>query len=114
MGMAMKALLSTGLIMARKSVLQQREQNGGRLVNIDCALRECLVWTKISRLPILVALEETGNVFFLAMLRRVSLQIEKYLLFIGIVKYQVLSNEIIKLINPTLNFVPGAGVKRSC
>lgn len=36
---------------------------GGRLVNIDCALRECLVWTKISSANISLRLKKQG-IFF--------------------------------------------------
>lgn len=36
---------------------------GGRLVNIDCALRECLVWTKISSANISLRMKKQG-IFF--------------------------------------------------
>lgn len=79
---------------------------GGRLVNIDCALRECLVWTKISSANISLRLKKQGIFFSDAapgvFTNRKTLY---YLLALLNTKY---ANEIIKLINPTLNFVPGA------
>lgn len=79
---------------------------GGRLVNIDCALRECLVWTKISSANISLRLKKQG-IFFSDAAPGVFTNRETlyYLLALLNTKY---ANEIIKLINPTLNFVPGA------
>ena len=79
---------------------------GGRLVNIDCALRECLVWTKISSAYISLRLKKQG-IFFSDAAPGVFTNRETlyYLLALLNTKY---ANEIIKLINPTLNFVPGA------
>ena len=79
---------------------------GGRLVNIDCALRECLVWTKISSANISLRLKKHG-IFFSDAAPGVFTNRETlyYLLALLNTKY---ANEIIKLINPTLNFVPGA------
>ena len=79
---------------------------GGRLVNIDCALRECLVWTKISSANISLRLKKQG-IFFSDAAPGVFTNRETlyYLLALLYTKY---ANEIIKLINPTLNFVPGA------
>ena len=79
---------------------------GGRLVNIDCALRECLVWTKISSANISLRLKKQG-IFFSDAAPGVFANRETlyYLLALLNTKY---ANEIIKLINPTLNFVPGA------
>ena len=78
----------------------------GRLVNIDCALRECLVWTKISSANISLRLKKQG-IFFSDAAPGVFTNRETlyYLLALLNTKY---ANEIIKLINPTLNFVPGA------
>ena len=80
--------------------------SGGRLVNIDCALRECLVWTKISSANISLRLKKQG-IFFSDAAPGVFTNRETlyYLLALLNTKY---ANEIIKLINPTLNFVPGA------
>ncbi|OLA61033.1 MAG: restriction endonuclease, partial [Roseburia sp. CAG:10041_57] len=79
---------------------------GGRLVNIDCALRECLVWTKISSANISLRMKKQG-IFFSDAAPGVFANRETlyYLLALLNTKY---ANEIIKLINPTLNFVPGA------
>ena len=79
---------------------------GGRLVNIDCALRECLVWTKISSANISLRMKKQG-IFFSDAAPGVFANRETlyYLLALLNTKY---TNEIIKLINPTLNFVPGA------
>ena len=79
---------------------------GGRLVNIDCALRECLVWTKISSASISLRMKKQG-IFFSDAAPGVFANRETlyYLLALLNTKY---ANEIIKLINPTLNFVPGA------
>ena len=79
---------------------------GGRLVNIDCALRECLVWTKISSANISLRMKKQG-IFFSDAAPGVFSNRETlyYLLALLNTKY---ANEIIKLINPTLNFVPGA------
>ena len=79
---------------------------GGRLVNIDCALRECLVWTKISSANISLRMKTQG-IFFSDAAPGVFASRETlyYLLALLNTKY---ANEIIKLINPTLNFVPGA------
>ena len=79
---------------------------GGRLVNIDCALRECLVWTKISSANISLRMKKQG-IFFSDAAPGVFANRETlyYLLAMLNTKY---ANEIIKLINPTLNFVPGA------
>ena len=79
---------------------------GGRLVNIDCALRECLVWTKNSSANISLRLKKQG-IFFSDAAPGVFTNRETlyYLLALLNTKY---ANEIIKLINPTLNFVPGA------
>lgn len=79
---------------------------GGRLVNIDCALRECLVWTKISSANISLRIKKQG-IFFSDAAPGVFANRETlyYLLALLNTKY---ANEIIKLINPTLNFVPGA------
>ena len=79
---------------------------GGRLVNIDCALRECLVWAKISSANISLRLKKQG-IFFSDAAPGVFTNRETlyYLLALLNTKY---ANEIIKLINPTLNFVPGA------
>ena len=79
---------------------------GGRLVNIDCALGECLVWTKISSANISLRLKKQG-IFFSDAAPGVFTNRETlyYLLALLNTKY---ANEIIKLINPTLNFVPGA------
>lgn len=78
----------------------------GRLVNIDCALRECLVWTKISSANISLRMKKQG-IFFSDAAPGVFANRETlyYLLALLNTKY---ANEIIKLINPTLNFVPGA------
>ena len=79
---------------------------GGRLVNIDCALRECLVWTKISSANISLRMKKQG-IFFSDAAPGVFANRETlyYLLALLNTKY---ANEIIKLINPTLKFVPGA------
>lgn len=79
---------------------------GGRLVNIDCALRECLVWTKISSANISLRMKKQG-IFFSDAAPGVFANRETlyYLSALLNTKY---ANEIIKLINPTLNFVPGA------
>lgn len=79
---------------------------GGRIVNIDCALRECLVWTKISSANISLRMKKQG-IFFSDAAPGVFANRETlyYLLALLNTKY---ANEIIKLINPTLNFVPGA------
>ena len=79
---------------------------GGRLVNIDCALRECLVWTKISSANISLRMKKQG-IFFSDAAPGVFANRETlyYLLALLNTKY---ANEIIKLINPTINFVPGA------
>ena len=79
---------------------------GGGLVNIDCALRECLVWTKISSANISLRMKKQG-IFFSDAAPGVFANRETlyYLLALLNTKY---ANEIIKLINPTLNFVPGA------
>lgn len=79
---------------------------GGRLVNIDCALRECLVWTKISSANISLRMKKQG-IFFSDAAPGVFANRETlyYLLALLNTKY---ANEIIKLINPTLNFIPGA------
>ena len=79
---------------------------GGRLVNIDCALRECLVWTKVSSANISLRMKKQG-IFFSDAAPGVFANRETlyYLLALLNTKY---ANEIIKLINPTLNFVPGA------
>ena len=79
---------------------------GGRLVSIDCALRECLVWTKISSANISLRMKKQG-IFFSDAAPGVFANRETlyYLLALLNTKY---ANEIIKLINPTLNFVPGA------
>lgn len=79
---------------------------GGRLINIDCALRECLVWTKISSANISLRMKKQG-IFFSDAAPGVFANRETlyYLLALLNTKY---ANEIIKLINPTLNFVPGA------
>lgn len=79
---------------------------GGRLVNIDCALRECLVWTKISSANVSLRMKKQG-IFFSDAAPGVFANRETlyYLLALLNTKY---ANEIIKLINPTLNFVPGA------
>lgn len=79
---------------------------GDRLVNIDCALRECLVWTKISSANISLRMKKQG-IFFSDAAPGVFANRETlyYLLALLNTKY---ANEIIKLINPTLNFVPGA------
>lgn len=79
---------------------------GGRLVNIDCALKECLVWTKISSANISLRMKKQG-IFFSDAAPGVFANRETlyYLLALLNTKY---ANEIIKLINPTLNFVPGA------
>lgn len=79
---------------------------GGRLVNIDCALRVCLVWTKISSANISLRMKKQG-IFFSDAAPGVFANRETlyYLLALLNTKY---ANEIIKLINPTLNFVPGA------
>ena len=79
---------------------------GGRLVNIDCALKECLVWTKISSANISLRMKKQG-IFFSDAAPGVFASRETlyYLLALLNTKY---ANEIIKLVNPTLNFVPGA------
>ena len=80
--------------------------SGGRLVNVDCALKECIVWTKISSSNISLRLKNQG-IFFSDAAPGVfaSKQTLYYLLALLNTKY---ATEIIKLINPTLNFVPGA------
>ena len=79
---------------------------GGRLVNIDCALLECLVWTKISSYNISLRIKRQG-IFFSDAAPGVFAKSETlyYLLALLNTNY---STEILKLINPTLNFVPGA------
>lgn len=80
--------------------------SGGRLVNIDCALKECLVWTKISSSNISLRLKNQGIFFSDAAPGIFASERELYyLLALLNTKY---ATEIIKLINPTLNFVPGA------
>lgn len=62
-GQAMKALLSTGFNNGEEIRVAAEGATGGRLVNIDCALRECLVWTKISSANISLRLKKQG-IFF--------------------------------------------------
>ena len=79
---------------------------GGRLVNIDCALRECLVWTKISSANISLRLKKQG-IFFSDAAPGVFTNRETLYYLLALLNTKC-ANEIIKLINPTLNFVPGA------
>lgn len=79
---------------------------GGRLVNIDCALRECLVWTKISSANISLRMKKQG-IFFSDAAPGVFAKREALYYLLALLNTKC-ANEIIKLINPTLNFVPGA------
>lgn len=79
---------------------------GGRLVNIDCALRECLVWTKISSANISLRMKKQG-IFFSDAAPGVFANRETLYCLLALLNTKY-ANEIIKLINPTLNFVPGA------
>ena len=79
---------------------------GGRLVNVDCALKECVVWTKISSAVISVRKKESGR-FFSDAAPGLFATKEKLSYILGILNTKFAS-EAIDIINPTINFVPGA------
>lgn len=79
---------------------------GGRLVNIDCALQECVVWTKISSSKISLRIKKQGT-FFSDAAPGIFTDGQRLYYLLGLLNTKF-ANEIIKLINPTLNFVPGA------
>ena len=79
---------------------------GGRLVNIDCALQQCVVWTKISSSSISLRKKENG-IFFSDAAPGLFTDEHRLLYLLGLLNTKYAA-EIIKLINPTLNFVPGA------
>lgn len=79
---------------------------GGRLVNIDCALQECLVWTKISSSKISLRMKRQG-IFFSDAAPGIFAPSTTLFFLLGLLNTKY-AEEVIKLINPTLNFVPGA------
>lgn len=79
---------------------------GGRLVNVDVALHECLVWTKISSSVLSVRYKKEG-IFFSDAAPGVFSKKQDLLYLLGLLNTKYASHQI-SLINPTLNFVPGA------
>ncbi len=80
---------------------------GGRLVNVDVALHECVVWTKISSSVISLRYKKQGVFFSDAAPGLFSGKKEDLVYLLGLLNTKY-ANLVIGLINPTLNFVPGA------
>lgn len=80
--------------------------SGGRLVNVDIAMGKCLVWTKISSGSIAFR-DKSSGIFFSDAAPGVfsSPTSQTYLLGLLNTKF---AQEVIDIINPTLNYVPGA------
>ena len=79
---------------------------GGRLVNIDIALKECIVWTKISSSKISFRYKKEG-VFFSDAAPGVFSDKVSLLYLLALLNSPYASNTL-SIINPTLNYVPGA------
>ncbi|MFR4250974.1 MAG: BREX-1 system adenine-specific DNA-methyltransferase PglX [Christensenellales bacterium] len=79
---------------------------GGRLVNIDCALQQCAVWTKISSSAISLRKKKKG-IFFSDAAPGLFSEDNTLSVLLGLLNTKFAA-EMIRLINPTLNFVPGA------
>ena len=79
---------------------------GGRLVNVDVALQECLVWTKISTSSIAFRYKHEG-IFFSDAAPGVFSEENKLFYLLGLLN-SVYSATTLNIINPTLNYVPGA------
>lgn len=79
---------------------------GGRLVNVDVALHKCLTWSKISS-GLLSFRQKKEGIFFSDAAPGLFCddEIEYYLLSLLNSKC---ANYVVNIINPTLNFVPGA------
>ena len=80
---------------------------GGRLVNIDCALSECIVWTKISSASISLRYKGAG-IFFSDAAPGFFTDNHTDLLYMLALLNTKFAQKAIDLINPTLNYVPGA------
>ena len=81
--------------------------SGGRLVNVDVALHECIVWTKISSSAISLRYKNSGVFFSDAAPGLFAPDNSTLLYLLGLLNTKY-AQEAIKIINPTLNFVPGA------
>ena len=79
---------------------------GGRLVNVDCALQQCAVWTKISSSAISLRKKKKG-IFFSDAAPGLFSEDNTLSVLLGLLNTKFAA-EMIRLINPTLNFVPGA------
>lgn len=79
---------------------------GGRLVNVDCALQQCAVWTKISSSAISLRKKKKG-IFFSDAAPGLFSEDDTLSVLLGLLNTKFAA-EMIRLINPTLNFVPGA------
>lgn len=79
---------------------------GGRLVNVDIALKKCLVWTKISSSAVTFRYKRTG-VFFSDAAPGVFSNDDYLIYLLGLLNTKY-AQTILELINPTLNYVPGA------
>lgn len=79
---------------------------GGRLVNVDVALQECLVWTKISTSAIAFRYKHEG-IFFSDAAPGVFTESSRLHYMLGLLN-SVYSAATLNIINPTLNYVPGA------
>ncbi|MDO5135218.1 MAG: BREX-1 system adenine-specific DNA-methyltransferase PglX [Eubacteriales bacterium] len=79
---------------------------GGRLVNVDIAMKECLVWTKISSSKSSFRYKPKG-VFFSDAAPGVFFKQEDREVLLGLLNSSC-TQYALDAINPTLNYVPGA------
>lgn len=81
--------------------------SGGRLVNIEFAMLECLTWTKISSGNISFRYKPKGY-FFSDAAPGILIKVQKYASVLFALLNTKPAQYSIDLINPTLNYVPGA------
>ena len=79
---------------------------GGRLVNVDVALHECLVWTKISSSIISFRKKDAG-IFFSDAAPGLFSKREYENVLLALLNSKC-AQYCLNLLNPTLNYVPGA------
>ena len=79
---------------------------GGRLVNVDVAMQRCLTWTKISSSSISMRLKGEG-IFFSDAAPGLFCDKDDEFYLLALTNSKC-ANYCLSLINPTLNYVPGA------
>ena len=80
--------------------------SGGRLVNIDMAFKECFTWSKISSGDIAFRVKPSG-IFFSDAAPGVFCDIKNNLFLLGVLNSSY-TQYILNILNPTINYVPGA------